>query len=53
MGEAESFPHDVPDLAERDGVGCVAGKDPDRDRTTLWISQEPVLDLGLSFLCVA
>ena len=53
MGEPEALAHDLHDLAERDGVGCVAGKDPDRDRTALWVCQEPVLDLGLSSLFVA
>jgi hypothetical protein len=53
MGEAESFAYYLHDLAEGDGVGRVAGKDPDGDRTALWVCQEAVLDLGLSSLFVA
>ena len=53
MGKTKAFAYYLHDLAEGDGVGRVAGKDPDRDRTALRVCQEPVLDLGLSSLFVA
>ena len=38
-----------PRSQERARVGGVAGKDPHRDRPTLGVGQQPVLDLGLPF----
>src|SRR5437868_6988570 len=50
--QAELVPHHVHDVGEGAGVAGVAGEHPDRDRPSLGVGEQPVLDLQPAFLAV-
>ena len=53
VANLSTLPDHVRDGGERGGVAGVAGKHPDRDRASLGVGEQPVLDLQFPFLAVA
>jgi hypothetical protein len=53
VGQPEPGPHDLDGVGERGRVGGVAREHPDRDRPTVGVGEQPVLDLRQALLAVA